>query len=76
MKTKFRILLFEEAKAWAAAHRLSFRGIDDDGVRIILAAGGEQNPFRLRDGSFGPFTPVQKREWSEFRETIYAGRGE
>lgn len=78
MKTTVEISdsLFEEAKAWAASHRLSFREIVEDGIRKMIAAGPDEPPFRLRDGSFGPATPAQMPDWAEIREVIYAGRGE
>ena len=76
MKTTVEITdsLLEQAKQLAAARSTTLRQIIEEGLRNIIETKPEQ-PFRLRDGSFGGQGMLRKMTWDEIRDEIYKGRG-
>lgn len=76
MKTTVEITdsLLEQAKQLAAARSTTLRQIIEEGLRNVIETKQEQ-PFRLRDGSFGGQGMVRKMTWDEIRDEIYQGRG-
>jgi hypothetical protein len=66
--------LLEQAKQLAAARSTTLRQIIEEGLRNMIETKQEQ-PFRLRDGSFGGQGMVRKMTWDEIRDEIYQGRG-
>ena len=76
MKTTVEITdsLLEQAKQLAAARSTTLRQIIEEGLRNIIETKPEQ-PFRLRDGSFGGHGMLRKMTWDEIRDEIYKGRG-
>jgi hypothetical protein len=66
--------LLEQAKQLAAARSTTLRQIIEEGLRNIIETKPEQ-PFRLRDGSFGGQGMLRKMTWDEIRDEIYKGRG-
>jgi hypothetical protein len=57
----------------AAARSTTLRQIIEEGLRNVIEARREQ-PFRLRDGSFGS-GGMLLNTWDEVRDEIYQGRG-
>ena len=79
MKTTVEIAdsLLAEAKAYTAAHGLTFRELLEESLRAALQQkrrGGKR--FRLRDGSFQGRGMQGDLSWPEIRRQIYEGRGE
>lgn len=76
MKTTVEITdsLLLEARKLAAARSSTLRQIIEEGLRKMIEAQPEQ-PFRLRDGSFGSGGMRRKMTWDEIRDEIYEGRG-
>jgi len=66
--------LLEQAKQLAAARSTTLRQIIEEGLRNLIETRPEQ-PFRLRDGSFGGKGMLGKKTWAEIRDEIYQGRG-
>jgi len=66
--------LLEQAKQLAAARSTTLRQIIEEGLRNLIETRPEQ-PFRLRDGSFGGKGMLGKKTWAEIRDEIYKGRG-
>jgi hypothetical protein len=66
--------LLEQAKQLAAARSTTLRQIIEEGLRNVIETKQEQ-PFRLRDGSFGGQGMLRKMTWDEIRDEIYQGRG-
>ena len=58
----------------AAARSTTLRQIIEEGLRNVIETKQEQ-PFRLRDGSFGGQGMLRKMTWDEIRDEIYQGRG-
>ncbi len=70
--------LADAAKAHAASQNVTLRALIERGLRMVLRADPEAEPFRLRDASVGGkgLQPTfRDAEWSQFREAIYEGRG-
>jgi hypothetical protein len=76
MKTTVEITdsLLQQAKQLAASRSISLRQVIEEGLRNLLETKHEQ-PFRLRDGSFGGPGTLRKLVWDEIRDEIYQGRG-
>jgi hypothetical protein len=76
MKTTIEIAgsLLAQAKQLAAARSTTLRQIVEEGLRNVIETKQEQ-PFRLRDGSFGGQGMLRKMTWDEIRDEIYKGRG-
>ena len=76
MKTTVDITdsLLAQAKQLAAARSTTLRQIIEEGLRNVIETKQEQ-PFRLRDGSFGGQGMLRKMTWDEIRDEIYQGRG-
>jgi len=66
--------LLEQAKQLAVARSTTLRQIIEEGLRNLIETRPEQ-PFRLRDGSFGGKGMLGKKTWAEIRDEIYQGRG-
>jgi hypothetical protein len=66
--------LLEQAKQVAASRSTTLRRIIEEGLRNVIETKEEQ-PFRLRDGSFGGKGRLRKMTWAEIRNEIYQGRG-
>jgi hypothetical protein len=66
--------LLEQAKQLAASRSTTLRQIIEEGLRNLIETKHEQ-PFRLREGSFGGPGPIRKLAWDEVRDEIYQGRG-
>jgi hypothetical protein len=66
--------LLAQAKQLAAARSTTLRQIIEEGLRNVIETKQEQ-PFRLRDGSFGGQGMLRKMTWDEIRDEIYQGRG-
>jgi hypothetical protein len=75
MKTTVEITdsLLTEARRLAAARSTTLRQIIEEGLRKVIETKPEQ-PFRLRDGSFGS-GGMRKMTWDEIRDELYQGRG-
>jgi hypothetical protein len=79
MKTTVEIAdsLLAEAKAYTAAHGMTFRELLEEGLRVALQQKRQRNKrFRLRDGSFQGKGMLSDLSWPEIRRQIYEGRGE
>jgi hypothetical protein len=63
-----------QAKQLAASRSTTLRQIVEEGLRNLIESKQEQ-PFRLRDGSFGDQGMLGKKTWVEIRDEIYEGRG-
>lgn len=76
MKTTVEITdsLLAQARQLATARSTTLRQIIEEGLRNLIETRPEQ-PFRLRDGSFGTGGMVEKKSWDEIRDQIYQGRG-
>jgi hypothetical protein len=76
MKTTVEITdsLLAEARRLAAVRSTTLRQIIEEGLRKVIETKPEQ-PFRLRDGSFGSGGMRRKMTWDEIRDEIYEGRG-
>jgi hypothetical protein len=76
MKTTVEIAdsLLVEARRVAAARSTTLRQIIEEGLRKVIETKSEQ-PFRLRDGSFGSGGMRRKMTWDEIRDELYQGRG-
>jgi hypothetical protein len=66
--------LLEQAKQLATARSTTLRQIIEEGLRNVIETKPQQ-PFRLRDGSFGAQGMVREMTWDEIRDEIYQGRG-
>jgi len=66
--------LLAQAKRLAASRSTTLRQIVEEGLRNLLETRQEQ-PFRLRDGSFGGKGMLGKKTWAEIRDEVYQGRG-
>jgi hypothetical protein len=66
--------LLAQAKEIAAARSTTLGRIIEEGLRNLIESRREQ-PFRLRDGSFGGQGMLGKKTWAEIRDEIYQGRG-
>lgn len=78
MKTTVDITdsLLEQAKQLAASRSTTLRQIIEEGLRNVIETKTKQEqPFRLRDGSFGGQGMLRKMTWDEIRDEIYQGRG-
>ena len=70
--------LASAAKAQAASENTTLRALIERGLRMVLRADREAEPFRLRDASVGGrgLQPAfRDAEWSQIRGAIYEGRG-
>lgn len=70
--------LASAAKAHAASGNTTLRALIERGLRMVLYADREAEPFRLRDASVegrGLQPAFRDAEWSQIREAIYEGRG-
>ena len=70
--------LANAAKTHAASQNLTLRALIERGLRMVLRADREAEPFRLRDASVGGrgLQPAfRDAAWSQIREAIYEGRG-
>jgi len=76
MKTTLEIAdsLLVQAKRFAASRSISLRQVVEESLRSALEQRREQ-PFRLRDGSFGSKGLRQKLNWDQIRDEVYQGRG-
>ena len=57
---------------------MTLRALIERGLRMVLRADLEAEPFRLRDASVrgkGLQPAFRDAEWSQIREAIYEGRG-
>ena len=70
--------LASAAKAHAASENMTLRALIERGLRMVLRADREAEPFTLRDASVegrGLQPAFRDAEWSRIREAIYEGRG-
>ena len=70
--------LASAAKAYAASENMTLRALIERGLRMVLRADREAEPFTLRDASVegrGLQPAFRDAEWSRIREAIYEGRG-
>ena len=70
--------LANAAKAHAASQNLTLRALIERGLRMVLRADREAEPFRLRDASVGGrgLQPAfRDTDWSQIREAVYESRG-
>lgn len=73
--------LFQQAKRYAQAHRMTMKALIEQGLRKAMAQQGEAEPFKLRDGSVGGnglSREFQGASWDKLRELMYdptEGRG-
>jgi len=76
MKTTIEIAdsLLVEARRLAASRSTSLRQIIEEGLRKVIETKPQQ-PFQLRDGSFGSGGMRRKMTWDEIRDEVYQGRG-
>lgn len=76
MKTTVEITdsLLAEARQLAANRSTTLRQIIEEGLRKVIETKPQQ-PFQLRDGSFGSRGLRRKMTWAEIRDEIYQGRG-
>ena len=66
--------LANAAKAHAASENLTLPAMIERGLRMVLRADREAEPFRLRDASVGGggLQPAfRDADWSQIREAIY-----
>jgi len=66
--------LLAQARQLAASRSTTLQQIVEEGLRNLIEAEPEQ-PFKLRDGSFGAQGVLGKKTWAEIRDEIYLGRG-
>ena len=80
MKTTVEISdgLAEEVKAYMAREGETFRSVVERGLREVLRASGEPEPFLLRDASVrgrGLQEAFRDAGWARIRDGAYEGRG-
>jgi hypothetical protein len=80
MKTTIDIAdaLLEEARLRAASDGTTLRALVETGLRVVLARGAAETPFRLRDASFrgrGVQPGIAEGDWDAVRDLGYEGRG-
>ena len=80
MKTTIDIAdpLLAEAKELALQQHTTIRALVEDGLRHVLAARRERQPFELRDGRFrgeGGMREEFKGNWDAVLDAIYEGHG-
>lgn len=80
MKTTVEISdgLAEEVKAYMAREGVTFRFAVERGLREVLRAGREPEPFRLRDASVrgrGLQEAFREAGWERVRNAAYEGHG-
>ena len=80
MKTTVEISdgLAEEVKAYVAQEGVTFRSVVERGLREVLRADREPEPFVLRDASVGGRRlqeAFRDAGWERIRDAAYEGRG-
>ncbi len=80
MKTTIEIAdpLFEEARMLATEEGTTLRSLVEDGLRRLIEARRQSQPFRLRRVTFGGdgLQPgMEHATWEQIRERAYEGRG-
>ena len=80
MKTTVEISdgLAEEVKAYMAREGATFRSVVERGLREVLRAGRQPEPFVLRDASVrgrGLQEAFRGAGWERIRDAAYEGRG-
>ncbi len=80
MKTTVEISdgLAEEVRAYVAREGVTFRSVVERGLREVLRAKREHEPFVLRDacvGGKGLQAAFRDAGWERIRDAAYEGRG-
>jgi Arc/MetJ family transcription regulator len=80
MKTTVQIAdaLLAEAQAIAAREKTTLKALVNEGLRQVVESRARQQPFKLRDASFGPAAAnpdLEHLKWEDIVDKAYEGRG-